>query len=83
VDTTREPSSRPRRPRKEAASGTYRPPATLWVYLVLLALVFGASYALGAAVGPIGPGARPSPTDGPRDTEHGHGHGHGHAGAHQ
>ncbi|ROQ26587.1 hypothetical protein EDD98_6232 [Streptomyces sp. PanSC19] len=81
MDTTRESSSRSRRPREEAVSGTYRPPAALWAYLVLLVLVFGGSYALGTAVGPVGPGARPSPTDGPRDT--GHGSGHEHAGAHR
>ncbi|MFD8643005.1 hypothetical protein ACFV14_22230 [Streptomyces zaomyceticus] len=53
--------------RKSGARARTAPPRALSPrtavcgFLLLLALVFAGSYALGAAVGPIGPGARPNP----------------------
>jgi hypothetical protein len=61
------------------------PAPALWGFLLLLALVFAGSYALGSAVGPIRPGTESSSTDGGGD---GGGQGstyggeHGHQGAH-
>ncbi|ALO05920.1 hypothetical protein AQF52_0320 [Streptomyces venezuelae] len=59
MDKPREPSSR-----AGAAGRKATPPAVvLGGFLLLLALVFAGSYALGAAVGPMGPPADP-PTEG-------------------
>lgn len=53
------------------------PPVVLGGFLLLLALVFMGSYALGAAVGPIGPASDPpSATNPTPDTGHVHHGGH-------
>ncbi|MEU6166885.1 hypothetical protein [Streptomyces tanashiensis] len=69
MSTPREPSS----PAK--ATGRLRsPPVVLVGFLLLLALVFLGSYALGAAVGPVGPAtdspSTTSPTPGTGHTHH-------------
>lgn len=81
MDTPRDSSSRVR-----AVLRTPTPLASLWGFLLLLAVVFVGSYALGAAVGPIGPGTRPPSTSGtggesaPEDT---HDTRHTHSGDHR
>ncbi|MEV7567340.1 hypothetical protein [Streptomyces tanashiensis] len=60
MSTPREPSS----PAK--ATGRFRSPAFVLVgFLLLLALVFLGAYALGAAVGPVGPVTDSPSTTGP------------------
>ncbi|MCZ0982585.1 hypothetical protein O1L60_36825 [Streptomyces diastatochromogenes] len=57
MDKPRDPSS------PAGTAGRFRsPPVVLAGFLLLLGLVFVGSYALGAAVGPIGPGPDPSST---------------------
>ncbi|MFJ2784348.1 MULTISPECIES: hypothetical protein [unclassified Streptomyces] len=51
-----------------------RPQCTVWGFLLLLALVFGGSYALGSAVGPLGPVVGPL-GPGPPPSSHGGGDG--------
>ncbi|MFF9145994.1 hypothetical protein ACF1BN_14160 [Streptomyces sp. NPDC014861] len=60
------------------ATGRFRsPPFVLGGFLLLLALVFLGSYALGAAVGPVGPLPDAPATTGPAPaTEHSHHEGH-------
>lgn len=62
------------------AAGTGRsgsPPVVLGGFLLLLALVFTGSYALGSVVGPVGPMPDPPVTTGPTSaTEHPHHGGH-------
>ncbi|MFJ6563180.1 hypothetical protein ACIQMV_25640 [Streptomyces sp. NPDC091412] len=55
------------------ASPSALPPPVLWGFLLLLALMFTASYAVGASVGPVAPGMH-----GTRTTQDGTG---GHDGA--
>jgi hypothetical protein len=77
MDKPREPSSR-----VVAALRGIAPAPALWGFLLLLALVFVGSYALGSAVGPIGPGTR-STSPGDSDERGGtHGGEHDHQGAH-
>lgn len=58
------------------------PPPALCGFLVLLVLVFAASYAVGKAVGPVAPGMHESGTD-YRPTDEGDGGGGGtHGGGH-
>lgn len=68
------------RPASSPVGGTGRwgsPPVVLGGFLLLLALVFAGSYALGSAVGPIGPAPDPPVTTGPPPaTEHPHHGGH-------
>ncbi|MBP2586122.1 hypothetical protein J3A78_006600 [Streptomyces sp. PvR006] len=74
------------RPASSPAGGTGRwgsPPVVLGGFLLLLALVFTGSYALGSAVGPIGPAPDPQVTTDPpvttgppAATEHPHHGGH-------
>ncbi|MFG3489474.1 hypothetical protein [Streptomyces sp. NPDC047972] len=78
MDTTRDstsPAARgggaERTPRRR-----YGPPAAVWGFLALLVVVFLGSYALGAAVGPIGREDRPPPPAPPPGTEHVHDGGH-------
>ncbi|MFI8368333.1 hypothetical protein [Streptomyces sp. NPDC085466] len=60
------------------ATGRFRsPPFVLGGFLLLLALVFLGSYALGAAVGPVGPLPDPPSTPSPAPgTSHPHHAGH-------
>ncbi|BFO17852.1 hypothetical protein SHKM778_42400 [Streptomyces sp. KM77-8] len=62
-----------RQPASGAPTGLVRrtlPPPALWGFLLLLVLVFAASYAVGRSVGPVGPG-----THDPGITQDGHGDG--------
>ncbi len=70
MDKSRESSS------PVGATGRFgSPPIVLGGFLLLLALVFMGSYALGAAVGPIGPASdapsATSPTPATEDAHHG------------
>ncbi|MBQ1088630.1 hypothetical protein [Streptomyces sp. B93] len=58
------------------APGRLMPPPALCGFLLLLALVFTASYAVGAAAGPVAPGMHG--TSGSADTEDVDPHGGGH-----
>ncbi|MEU0405107.1 hypothetical protein ABZ318_33830 [Streptomyces sp. NPDC006197] len=79
MDKPRESSSR-----VVAALRGIAPAPAVWGFLLLLALVFAGSYALGSAVGPIGPGTQSTSTDEGDDGRQGSTHGgeHGHQGAH-
>ncbi|TDC24442.1 hypothetical protein E1265_09840 [Streptomyces sp. 8K308] len=53
------------------------PPPSVYAFVLLLALVFAASYAVGNMVGPVAPGMRERPSgEEPEQSEHGGGGGH-------
>ncbi|SDN14099.1 hypothetical protein [Streptomyces wuyuanensis] len=56
------------------------PPPALCGFLLLLAVVFAGSYAVGSLVGPVAPGMHSAPSDGAAEDDGSGGTGHGHGG---